>query len=165
MKVSVALTTSIIAIMFVTIGHGSAQRENKLNEQTRHNLSTAMHGEAFAYVKYLLYADHARRSGDTELADLLEKTANTKRYEHFAEEAKLAVLVGSNSDNLKDAIRLEFYESDTMYREFAQQAEHAGDHEAALLFDEIGKDEAASRDTFDAALVPLLEKEGYSGNR
>jgi rubrerythrin len=165
MKVNVALTTPILAIMFFTIGHISAQSGKNLNDQTLHNLSTAMHGEAFAYAKYLLYAEHARRTGDTELADLLEKTAKAARFEHFAEEAKLASLVGSNSDNLKDAIRGEFYESETMYREFAQQAEETGDHKAALLFDEIRNDEAKHRDAFDAVLVTLMERNGYPGNR
>jgi rubrerythrin len=145
--------------MFFTIGHTSAQSERKLNEQTLHNLSIAMHGEAFAYAKYLLYADHARRSGDTELADLLERTAKIERFEHFAEEAKLAAPVSSNADNLKDAIRGEFYESDTMYREFAQQAEQAGDHEAARLFEEIRKDETEHRDSRRCRACPTSRKE------
>ena len=33
-----------------------------LKAQTVANLSTAMNGEAFAYVKYLLYAEHARKT-------------------------------------------------------------------------------------------------------
>jgi rubrerythrin len=164
MKVSVALTTSILAIMFFTIGHSGAQSETRPNDQTLSSLSAAMHGEAFAYAKYMLYADHARWAGDTELADLLEKTANNE-LEHFAEEAKLGALVGSNLDNLKDAIRCEFYESETMYREFAQQAEEVGDHEIALRLEEIRQDEAKHRDDFDAALVPRLEENGYPGDR
>jgi rubrerythrin len=165
MNVKSALKGCVLAIVFVTIGQISAQNEKKLNEQTLHNLSAAMHGEAFAYAKYLLYAEHARRSGDTKLADLLEKTAKTERFEHFAEEAKLAALVGSNSENLKDAIRGEFYESDKMYREFAQQAEQVGDHEAALRFEEIRKDEAKHRDAFDAALVSVMERKGGPGTQ
>jgi hypothetical protein len=30
-----------------------------LDQKTMDDLSTAMHGEAFAYVKYLLYAEHS----------------------------------------------------------------------------------------------------------
>ena len=84
------------------------------DQKTLDNLSTAMHGEAFAYVKYLLYAEHARKSGNKELADLFEKTANTERFEHFAEEAQLSGLVGNDADNLNDAIKGESYEIDTM---------------------------------------------------
>jgi rubrerythrin len=86
-----------------------------------------MHGEAFAYAKYLLYAEHARKGGNQELADLFEKTANTERFEHFAEEAELAGLVGSDAENLRDAIKGESYEIDIMYLEFAGQAKAAGD--------------------------------------
>jgi rubrerythrin len=51
------------------------------DQKTLDNLSTAMHGEAFAYVKNLLDAEHARKSGNKELADSCEKTANTERLE------------------------------------------------------------------------------------
>lgn len=104
----------------------TAETRGTLDQETLDNLSTAMHGEAFAYVKYLLYAEHARKSGNKELADLFEKTANTERFEHFAEEAQLAGLVGSDADNLKDAIEGESYEVDTMYLEFAQKAKVTG---------------------------------------
>ncbi len=124
-----------------------------LNKKTLENLFTAMHGEAFAYVKYLLYAEHARKSGNKELADLFEKTANTERFEHFAEEAKLAGLVGSDADNLKDAIKGESYEIDTMYREFAERAKAAGDTAAAARFEEVRHDEMTHRDAFKGALA------------
>ena len=164
MKIKFVLAISILAVTFFAIGHITAQKERKMNEQTMQNLSTAMHGEAFAYVKYMLFAEHARQGGDAELADLLQKTAKTERYEHFAEEAKLAGLVGSNSDNLKDAIQGESYETETMYREFAQQAEQTGDHAAAQRFEEIRKDEAKHRDAFIAALNNL-EKKDHAENR
>jgi len=126
-----------------------------LNQKTLDNLSTAMHGEAFAYVKYLLYAEHARKSGNKELADLFEKTANTERFEHFAEEAKLAGLVRSDADNLKDAIKGESYEIDTMYLEFAERAKAAGDAAAAARFEEVRHDEITHRDAFKGALAKL----------
>jgi rubrerythrin len=88
-------------------------------------------------VKYLLYADHARKSGNKELADLFEKTAHTERYEHFAEQAQLVGLVGSDIDNLNDAIKGESYEVDTMYLEFARKAKVAGDAVAATRFEEV----------------------------
>ncbi len=126
----------------------TTETHGTLDQKTMDNLSTAMHGEAFAYVKYLLYAEHARKSGNKELADLFEKTANTERFEHFAEEAQLAGLVGSDADNLRDAIKGESYEIDTMYFEFAQKAKVAGDTVAAARFEEIRHDEMVHRDTF-----------------
>ena len=156
-------TNIFLAALFLTVGvlsmqPSSAQSNVNLHEQTMQNLSTAMHGEAFAYAKYMAYAEQARKSGDTALADLLEKTAKTERLEHFAEEAKLAGLVGSNATNLKDAIKGESYETETMYREFAEQAEQAGDHVAAQRFEEIRQDEAKHRDRFTAALNKLEKK-------
>jgi rubrerythrin len=129
-----------------------------LDRKTMENLSTAMHGEAFAYVKCLLYAEHARKSGNKELAELFEKPANTERFEHFAEEAKLAGLVGSDADNLKDAIKGESHEIDNMYLEFAQEAKLAGDTAAAARFDEILHDEMGHRDAFKIALAKLESK-------
>jgi rubrerythrin len=126
-----------------------------LDQKTIDNLSTAMHGEAFAYVKYLLYAEHARKNGNKDLAELFEKTANVERLEHFAEEAELAGLIGSDADNLRDAIKGESYEVEIMYLEFAQTAAAAGDRAAADRFDEIRHDEMAHRDSFKLALANL----------
>src|ERR1700674_813433 len=142
MNTGVSKQNAIATVEKTTETHGI------LDRKTMENLSTAMHGEAFAYAKYLLYAEHARKSGNKELADLFEKTANTERFEHFAEEAELAGLVGSDADNLKDAIKGESYEIDTMYFEFAQKAKVAGDTVAAARFEEIRHDEMVHRDTF-----------------
>ncbi len=133
----------------------TAETHGIFDRKTMDNLSTAMHGEAFAYAKYLLYAEHARKGGNKELADLFEKTANTERFEHFAEEAQLAGLVGSDADNLKDAIRGESYEIEAMYLEFAQKAKVAGDAAAADRFEEIRHDEMSHRDALKAALAKL----------
>jgi rubrerythrin len=133
----------------------TTEARGSLNQKTLDNLSTAMHGEAFVYVKYLLYAEHARKSGHEELADLFEKTANTERFEHFAEEAQLFGLVGSDAENLKDAIQGESYEVETMYLEFAQKAKVAGDIAAATRFEEVRHDEIGHRDAFETALSKL----------
>lgn len=130
-----------------------------MNEQTRKNLLAAMHGEAFAFAKYMLFAQHAREQGQTELADLFERTAQVEHLEHFAEEAAVAGLVGSDPDNLRDAIRGESYEVDTMYREFAEQAESVGEQAAAARFREIRSDEMTHRDAYEAALRALNRKQ------
>jgi len=123
-----------------------------LTKQTQENLATAIHGEAFAYAKYMLYAQHARQRGNKQLADLFTKAARTERFQHFAEEADLAGLVGSDRENLRDAIAGESYEVDTMYRQFAEQASAVGDKAAADRFEEIRHDEMGHRDAFKAAL-------------
>jgi|SRR5579875_203767 len=144
-----------VAAIFFIMGHATAQNESKLNEQTMRNLSTAMHGEAFAFAKYMLYAEHARKSGNIELARLFSEAAHTERFDHFAKEARLSGLVGSDADNLRDAIQGESYEVDTMYLGFAKDAASVGDQTAANTFEEIRRDEMGHRDAFKAALTKL----------
>ena len=150
---------SVVAVGIVCFAAGAAaNKKPALSPKTAQNLTTAMKGEAFAHAKYLLYAEEARKSGNSELADLFEKTAKVERLEHFAEEAQLLGLIGDNQANLRDAIKGESYEVETMYREFAQQADKAGDKAAANLFAEIRKDETGHRDQFKSALDKLAPK-------
>ena len=116
-----------------------------------------MHGEAFAYAKYMLFAERARKTGNPELAQLLEKTAKEELLEHFAEEAALAEIVRGDAENLEDAIAGESYEVDAMYRDFAEQAFSAGDKAVGDRFEEIRHDEMKHRDAFKEALSKLAK--------
>lgn len=161
-KLTILALVPAFAACFV-IGQVTAQEKAKMNAKTLENLSISMHGEAFAYVKYMLYAEHARKSGNTSLADLYEKTAKTERTEHFKEEADFAGLVGSDAMNLKDSIQGESYEFDTMYKNFAEEAMKVGDTLAAQRFEEVRQDEAKHRDAFKAALATLEKKTPAEG--
>ncbi len=134
-----------------------------MNAKTRENLLTALHGEAFAYAKYMLFAEHARQAGQLELARLFEETARTELSEHFAEEAELAGIVGDDVNNLRDAIGGESYEIETMYREFAEQARVAGDTAAADRFEEVRRDEVKHRAAFKAALERIEVEGQFAG--
>jgi rubrerythrin len=158
MRTKLYIGTVLFGALFFAVGHMTARGGAGLSQKTQENLSTAMHGEAFAYAKYLLFAKQAKRDGNVELANLFTKAANTERFQHFAEEARLAGLVGSDADNLKDAIKGESYEVDTMYREFAEQAWAAGDKAASDRFQEVRHDEMGHRDAFKAALVKVEKK-------
>ena len=136
---------------------GQAQMKNQLQQKTMENLQTAMKGEAFAYAKYSLFAEQARKNGHPEIADLFENAAQTERFEHFAEEAKLTGLVGTDEENLRNAIQGESYEVNTMYKDFAEEAASMGDHEVADRFAEIRQDEMKHRDAFQAALDKLVK--------
>ena len=153
MKITIYVVGLVAMAAFLAIAGTGAQKRPALSKQTQDNLSTAMHGEAMAYAKYMLYAQRARSSGKNHLAALFERAARTERFQHFTEEADLAGLVGSDADNLRDAIQGESYEVDTMYREFARQAATAGDKAAADRFEEIRHDEIRHRDAFKAALA------------
>ena len=114
-----------------------------------------MQGEAFAFVKYMLYSEAAKKNGNQELAELFEKTARVERFEHFVEEAELLGLVGSDSKNLEDSIAGESYEVETMYREYAEEAKASGDFAAAERFSEIRNDEMSHLAAYREALKSL----------
>jgi rubrerythrin len=145
----------LTAAAVATAGIGFAEQHQKRSPVIQKDLETAMKGEAFAYAKYMLYAEQARAHGNGELAALFESTAKTERLEHFREHAELAGLVSSDSDNLRDAIAGENYETTKMYPGMAARARRAGDKAAASRFTEIGVDESKHRDAFSAELAKL----------
>src|SRR5665647_2233305 len=77
----------------------------------------------------------------TALAKLFSGTAQVELQEHFAGEAVLAGLVGTNAANLQDSIKGETWEHKKMYPGFATQATTDGCTAAAALFTEIAVDE------------------------
>ncbi len=129
--------------------------EEALNPQTKKNLEAAMHGEAFANLKYLAYAEHARKSGHPELAKLFDENANVEANEHFAREADALTLANSDEANLIDGMAGEHYENTKMYVDFASQAEAVGDKKVAALFRQIGADEGDHYASYKAALERL----------
>lgn len=147
-------TLAAAAVMTAAVGY--AEQQQKRPAEVQKDLETAMKGEAFAYAKYMLFAEHARANGHPDIAALFENTAKTERLEHFREHAQLAGLVNpSDADNLRNAIEGETYETAKMYPEMAARARQAGDNVAAARFTEIGKDERKHRDAFAAALAKL----------
>jgi rubrerythrin len=115
--------------------------EGTLNAQTKQNLEAAMHGEAYAHLKYLTYAEHARKSGHPEIAKLFDENANVEANEHFAREAEALKLAKSDEANLADGMAGERYENTKMYVRYAQQADAVGDTKVAAMFRQIAADE------------------------
>ena len=142
---------AVVAIAAASAGYAQHQR----SAQVQNDLETAMKGEAFAYAKYMLFAQQARAHGNPAVAALFERTAKTELLEHFKEHAELAGLVSSDAANLQNAIDGESYETSKMYPEMAARAKQAGDGAAAKRFTEIGNDESKHRDAFVAALSKI----------
>jgi rubrerythrin len=92
---------------------------------------------------------------ETALAELFSGTAQVELREHFAGEAVLAGLVGSNATNLQDAISGETTEATIMYPGFAAQATADKCPSAATLFGEIAGDEAGHAAAYTIALQAL----------
>ena len=137
------------------VGLGLAQPQSHLHEQTLNNLRAALHEEAFAYVKYQLFAQHARDARRTDVADLFARTADAERFQHLAEEAEQAGLIGDEANNLRDAINGETYAVEVMYTQYADEARNAGDAEAVTLFEQMRRYELAHLYAFKAALAQL----------
>ncbi|MFB7502667.1 ferritin family protein [Streptomyces broussonetiae] len=156
------------ALAAVTSGHGTVPAPSAAKTvavpaglpqvsaaRTKTNLDTAMHGEALAYAKYMLFAAQAKQTGNPALARLWEGTAAVELHEHFAGEAVLAGRVGTTKANLNKAITGERSEATTIYPGFAKQATAVGDTAAASYFRNTAADEARHAAAFQAALNQL----------
>ena len=123
--------------------------------KTQENLKTAFIGESEARNKYTYYAHLARKEGFHYIAKIFEETAENEKY-HALEEMKLLFGESSTRDNLQAAIGGENYESESMYPQFAREAELEGHQEAAILFNQIAKIEKHHHARFKA-LLDLVE--------
>lgn len=133
--------------------------EHAISTRSRHNLMDAMRGEAFAFAKYKLFARQARNNGDYELADIFDKTADQEYLEHFVEQADLLQLVGTDEQDLTNAIAGESFEVDTLYKRFAEEAREDGDEQVAHRFEEIRRDEAFHQLAFHEALIKIQTRQ------
>jgi rubrerythrin len=126
-----------------------------MDTTTQQALTTALHGEAFAYARYSLFAAAARDRGDYRLASLFDGLANVELREHFKDLAELAGLVGSDADNLVTALQDENQEIEVTYPSFARHARQVGDEAVARRFDEIAEDERVHAQTLESELEAL----------
>jgi rubrerythrin len=125
--------------------------------KTMDNLKTAFAGESEARNKYTFFANVARKEGLHYIAKIFEETAENEKY-HAMEEYKLLLGERSTLDNLKESVGGENYESESMYPQFAKEAELEGNTSAAILFTQIAKIEKHHRDRFKR-LLTLVEKQ------
>jgi rubrerythrin len=126
-----------------------------MNATTHENLSKALHDEAFAYARYMLFAEQARAAGDLDLAEMLEGIGVVELKEHFFELAQLAKLVGADEVNLQTAIQDESAEVEETYKAYAEQARKAGEIAVAERFEEICGDELEHLKALETALERL----------
>ncbi|WP_406469661.1 rubrerythrin family protein [Streptomyces hirsutus] len=123
--------------------------------RTKANLATALHGEALAHAKYMLFAAHARQTGNAALARLWEGTSEVELREHLAGEAVLAGLVRATRENLRMAITEGRNEATMVYPGFAERTTAVGDTAAARFFRNTAADEARHAAAFQKALDQL----------
>jgi hypothetical protein len=122
-----------------------------MDEQTRANLLQAMHEEAFARAKFLLFAANAETAGQEEAAQLLDRSAAAQQ-DHFERMAELYELSRTVVDDLSDAIATEVR---TDYQGYAAQAHRVGEIEAQRMFETIHSFKAAQREALGSIALRL----------
>ncbi len=154
MRKFLIIPTIAAAALFSTVALSGETMPNS----TRQDLLNAMKNEAFAYLKYTMFAEQARKNGNEVLAGILEHTAEDEFEKHFKAHAKLYGLLKGDYENLINAMSAEFVEATQMYQEMAKRAEAAGDKEAVKHFGEFARDEIEHRDIFKGAIAQQTTK-------
>ncbi len=137
---------------------GVALAEPQLHSQTRADLKEALQSEALTTMKYQAFAEHARKQGKTDLADMLEGTAKAEQ-DHFARIAAMAGLVREDWNNLAEAIIGEYVASTQTYARMAERADAVGDAETAKLFRQLATEESAHHLNFKTLVPKALKRD------
>ncbi len=124
------------------------------NSETYKNIKKAFAGESQAIVSYMFYAEIAKKSGKTKIAELFELMAKNE-YAH----AKVWYKLFSDSldkksiEHLKEAAYNENDEWKTIYPSCAKVAREEGFEEIAELFEKISSIEADHERRFIELLI------------
>jgi rubrerythrin len=128
-----------------------SEEKKALSPKTIENLKAAFAGESQARNKYTYFAKVAKKEGYNYIAKVFEETAMNE-MQHAKDEFKLLGELGNTIENLKAAAAGEHYEVESMYPQFAKEAEEAGDMEAARLFKQIAKVEKEHEERYKKLL-------------
>lgn len=130
---------------------------------TEENLQNAFGGEARSHMKYMLYADAARRNGDPVLAGLLENFADNEK-EHAEIWLEYLGELGDNMSNITQLIASEDYENSVMYPEYADDAEKEGFMEIADKMRMAANAEGGHSRMLGSYLASLRNGSRYNGD-
>ena len=100
-----------------------------MNAMTEQNLSAALAGESQAHVKYLAFAEAARREGKVNVARLFEAVSYAELV-HATNHFRALGGVGATVANLQAALGGESFEIDQMYPAYTAVAESQGETRA-----------------------------------
>lgn len=121
--------------------------------KTWENLKTAFAGESQAHMKYQYYASKAKKDGFEQISAIFIETAGNEK-----EHAKIWFkylhdgAVPETTENLKDAIAGEDYETTDMYKKFAEVAREEGFDEIAQKFEGVGAIEKEHEERYQKLL-------------
>lgn len=117
--------------------------------KTEQNLLKAFAGESQARNRYTYFTGQARKENLIQIAEIFEETANqekehAKRFYSFLEGGELEItaafpagVIGTTTENLKQAAGGENFEWTTLYKEFAKVAREEGFEPIAKLFESV----------------------------
>jgi rubrerythrin len=120
--------------------------------KTIENLKAAFAGESEARNKYTFFAEVARKEGYLYIARIFEETAENER-QHAKDHLLLLQGIGDTLSNLKEAIGGEDHEVQSMYPQFAREAEEEGQAKVANAFRQVAKIEAHHRERYTKLLA------------
>jgi rubrerythrin len=100
-----------------------------MNAMTEANLRAAFAGESQAHVKYLAFAEQARRDKLPNIARLFEAAAYAEQV-HAINHLRALGGIGSTAENLGEAFGGETFEIEQMYPAYTNVAEAQGEQRA-----------------------------------
>lgn len=124
------------------------------DSKTLQNLMAAFAGESQANRKYLAYSKKAEADGNINAAKLF-KAASDAETLHALKHFETAGKIGTTVDNLKDAVKGETHEYQSMYPEFLKTAEEEGNKAAVRTFTLAMKAEEVHARLYNEALENL----------
>ncbi len=136
-----------------------------MNAMTEQNLSAALAGESQAHVKYLAFAEAARREGKPNIARLFEAISYAELV-HATNHLRALGGVGATVANLQAALGGETFEIEQMYPAYLTVAKEQQESRAlrsmnfaleaekihAVIYKDTGEKAAAGADFSDQAV-------------
>ena len=133
-----------------------------MNAMTEQNLSAALAGESQAHVKYLAFAEAARREGKPNIARLFEAVSYAELV-HATGHLRALGGVGKTAENLQAALGGETFEIEQMYPAYLTVAKEQDESRAlrsmnyaleaekihAVIYKDTGEQLAAGADLAD----------------
>jgi len=133
-----------------------------MNEMTKQNLGAALAGESQAHVKYLAFAEAARRDGKPNVARLFEAISYAELV-HATNHLRALGGVGATVENLQAALGGETFEIEQMYPAYVAVAKEQDETRAlrsmnyaleaekihAVIYKDTGEKVAAGADFTD----------------
>ena len=130
--------------------------KNLKGTKTEANLLAAFAGESQARNKYTYFASVAKKEGYEQIAAFFLETAENEK-EHAKIHYKLLEGIGTTEENLKHAAEGESYEWNTMYPDFAKEAEAEGFSSVAKIFLRIAEIEKKHEERYKQLLKNIQE--------